>query len=149
MTTTAKRKRWSQVIAPRRHRKLHRQLYPAPLPPRRNQEQNRIRPKGLHAYPQRTYLLFPTTKAITKYLLLMIPPQSPPKNRSLHPIHALRLKEVIASCRPSHPLRPLRGRFQRYLIARRCRNSFRTSGRISSEKKNCYTLLSPRRRKSA
>lgn len=149
MTTTTREKR-NQVIAPRRHRRLHRQLFPVPPLPRSNRKQRQTQPKGLHACLQKRYLLLPAMNPIMKQSLLTMPPHPPLKNRIIHPLHAVRPpREVTASCRPSRPLRHPHGRSRRYLIVRRCDSSFRISGRTSNGKKTRCTLSSLRRRTNA
>jgi len=135
------REKWNQVIAPRQPRRLHRQPYPAPPRPRNHRKQKQAQPKGLHAYLQRPYPLPPTMNPITKRQLLTILLHQSLKNRSTHPLRVVRLRVVIASYQLSRMLRPLHGHSQRYLVARSCCNSFRTSGRTSSGKNSHYILL--------
>lgn len=145
---TSKKKR-SQVIALRRRRRLHSQLYLALPLSRRNRKQKRVRPKGLHACLSRPCLLLLTMSPTMKHPLLMTLLQQSLKNRPLRPLHAFQLKEAIANFQPNRQSRPLRGRFRGYPTVRRCYSSFRNSGRISSGKNTRCTLFSRRRRASA
>ena len=144
------REKQNQVTVPRQHRRLHRQPYPVPPRPHNHRKQKQTQPKELHASLQRPYplppMMNPTTNPITKRLLVTMLLHPSLKSRPIHHLRVLQLREATASCRLSRVLRPLHGHSRRYLMARRCCNSFRTSGRTSSGKNTpCIPFLLRRR----